>query len=377
MRKTQLTIMPHVNAIVYCRISKADTSSNNRFNKSVSLESQETANKDYATNSDMRVCSVVKHVGGAFEKPQTELLALLNTTKNKVVVVHEASRLTRSTENFPKIVRICIRNKIDICVVSTNKTYCLSNASDLEELTGLVNIANKESKLLSQRMLRIHAYKKKNQLPYGFTKDANGYTIPSQPEAGTLSLIRLLKTPGSSVRAISDMIDILKTRNTHVKFELVEFVGDKQFLLSADRLPYEMCPKQIYDTLRLYGIYKRRNLWKLNDIRAIDAGASSADSVALDDIDEVDDLAIDPDYDPEATEDDEDDGGDEDEDVLTPRTPPTPTPRTPPPTPRAPTTEWITIWYDPEIGLPPNIRIPVGMTLPNTPGTIMFPKQSI
>lgn len=327
-------------AIIICRISKfGDT-------KSVSLDSQEHEIKKFVTKNNIKIYTTFKTVGSAFKKPQNELKSLLRSCKNKNIIVYEPSRLTRNTDNFYSICSICKRQKHVITVLNLNRTFWIENPSNLSDLSKYIKIAENESIELGKRISRSIQYKKSKELEWGYSLDDKGYKIINDREVKTSKLIKLLSTAKSSITEIKNLISELSTNKDIEPFEIVEYTDSSKTrynILKTDFLPDAMTYQNIVETFNIYGIYKRNNKWKTIDISNIlnNNKASNITDNFCDDLlnlninktsKKVETLVVEP------------------------------------------LKEWISIYYDPKIGLPSDIKLPDGMELPTIPILLYIPK---
>ena len=104
-------------AIVYCRVSRMGIETSN------SLDSQEFALKKFLDDRKIGVYTVLKNIGSAFNKPQTDLKNILKSCKNKLLVVFEPARLSRNLKNFKEIYKICEKNNHDIIDFDWHERY--------------------------------------------------------------------------------------------------------------------------------------------------------------------------------------------------------------------------------------------------------------
>lgn len=334
-----------MSAIIYSRISVLNDS------RTTSLESQEDANMMFMKKNKLKLFKCFKDVGSAFSKPQKDLKTFLSSCKNKTLIVFDVSRLTRNTVNFKHIYDICKKNKHSIGVTSLDYIFHINNISNYEILFKLVLQTQQESIDIGNRIRRAYRFKKKNELQYGKKRDENGVVIDVEYEVNVMKLIYLLSTKHSPIDEIRRLITLCGNMTGKDYFDVVE-IEDVPYLhnrsrmtdLNVDFLPYEMYVKNIIETLRYYEIRKRtRGLnWTVNDIRDIYKIYLSNDKKREEskvESKEIDDLCV-----------------------------------------RMKTNvktdmKWMYVWYDPAIGLPSDIIVPVGMSLPTSASMIYLPQK--
>lgn len=303
-------------AIVFCRLSRPPS----KTHGVMSLASQQFSINHFREKYEMGTHAVLQSVGSAFSKPQTDILNLMKSSKNKVVIVYEPNRLSRSVENFKKMWDICRKNKHKIAVATLDRFFDPAFDSDYEELLKLIVQAENESRDLGRRVSRTMQYKKSREPSWGFMRDERDEIVPCPFEQKVNNLIQLLGTAGSSIAEIRFLVEELGETEGVEPFEIVEYEKDQTSDITG-RLPYGMDVYNIRDTLKIYGIKRRkRSNWEVKEIVDILKGTVSHVEREV------------------------------------------------------PREEWICVYYDPAVGLPPHIRIPPGMVLPTRACEIYIPK---
>ena len=301
-------------AIVFCRLSRAPT------HGVMSLASQQFSIDQYREKLQIGVHAVLHSVGSAFSKPQTDIMNMLKSCKNKVVIVYEPNRLSRNLDNFNKMWAICSKNKHKIAIVTLDRTFDPCCPGDYEYLAQLITQAQNESREMGMRISRTMQYKKSRETEWGFMRNDRDETVPNPNELKINKLIRLLGTAGSSVREIRDLIEELGTNDVE-PFEIIEYEDGVSRDIGTE-LPYAMDIPNIMETLKIYGVkHRKRSNWKGYEISEI-----------LKKIDKKSEKIEEKKQ------------------------------------------EWICVYYDPKVGLPPHIRIPDGMILPKHACEIYIPK---
>jgi DNA invertase Pin-like site-specific DNA recombinase len=331
------------NAIVYSRISKM----NNTLNKpTLSLESQENEINNYLISKNIPIYKSFKDIGSAYKQRRDDLISILKHCDNKLLVVYEASRLSRNVKYFTEIHNICKKHNHDIFIVNINKKFFIHDKKDSEYLFDLIKDAEKESRLIGERISRTLKMKKEQQNQY--YKSLGHYGSQDITEKKIYKLIHLLATKGSYIAEIRDLVrDVTINYENFEPFQIIEYDDDgNENYLQTTVLPYEMSNRNILDTLNAYKIKIRGENFKLADISLILSQNLNMDiDMDLNNdeyISEIENMQLD------STN-----------------------------TPNSETSisqyKWMTFLYNPSIGLPPNIEIPKGVELPNTSMMICIP----
>mgnify|MGYP000435025427 FL=1 len=276
--------------------------------------------------------------------------AILKGSKGKVLVVADPSRLSRNVNNFDEIWTICFQNKHQIAVVSINRVFNPCSESSLD-LRALIANAERESREMGEKISRTAKYKKSREAPWGYMRNEEDRIVPNEREMRTNVLIRMLGTPGSSIPEIRRVLEMVGNMEGKEPFELVEY-GDEFDLLTGKnvfkvkdlmptRLPYAMGLVDIVETLKIYEVKMRRRFFKESDVSEILADKQVITPVLPSEDELIEDFVR---MEVEREEKKEQE------------------------------VQWITIYYDPAFGLPPNIRLPAGMQLPRNKGTIVIPR---
>lgn len=324
--------------LVYCRLSRIPDSKYGIL----SLDSQEHAINMCMASHGISIFKCLKSVGSAFRLPQTDLRDMLKACKNKVLYVFEANRLSRNLGNFREIWKICVKNNINIFVVNIKQFFNSKIFSDGEILFKLIEQAEKESRDMGARISRTYRYKKSRELGWG-KMHKDGIVVDCEFELKTTKLIKLLNTTGSSVEMIYNLIKQVGKTEGKELFQIVLYdrTGNEEIV---SKLPQPMSICQIVKTLQIYEVKKRNRRWTKQDIVDILESKSSTD---------IDFDTLCDDFTSSASTNNESKTV---EHVSSEK-------------------EWIGVWYDPSIGLPPHVRLPEGMILPTIKTTLYIPKM--
>lgn len=333
-----------MSSILYCRISRM----NDKTNKYLSLESQENALIKFSDANDFKIFKIIKDIGSAFSTKQIDLKNVLKHTKNKIIICYEPSRLTRNIYNYKEICSICKSNNHKLAFVSLNKIFCIKNTQDYEDLFNFIYFAQEESKSIGIRISRTLKYKKSKQLPWNKIKDIDGNIIDDPKKQKILKLIHLLSTENSSISEIKYLIDETSYNKNYIEpFSIVEYDNQNNTVDVDTFLPFSMSKKNIVETLNLYNIPREVNnricKWNITSLNHclslfdMKNNDKKEENMQLDDIDnilsfEINKINVKEDK------------------------------------------KWIYLWYDPEVGLPPNIILPKNFILPIIPTNIYLPQ---
>lgn len=329
-------------AVVFCRLSRLPDEARGIM----SLDSQEFAILQALREHGIGVYMSIKTVGSAYTRcePQHQLINVLKNSKNKIVYVYEPNRLSRNVAVFDEIAAVCVKNHHRIFVVTLNRMF-----EDMSELTPFIREAERESVEMGRRISRTAQFKKSREPAWGKMRDERDQIVDSPHEQEINQLIRLLGNTGSSVAEIASLIRRTGATEGKEAFALVEYDSHSTDEINVTHLPYGMYPKDIADTLKYYEVRHRKRLnWTTHEIVDILAnkptGRYQGYTATVDSL--VDDFEI---------------LGESRERVEEPRA-------------EARQPQWLYLWYDPAIGLPPNVRLPPGMTLPSYPCELCIPK---
>jgi DNA invertase Pin-like site-specific DNA recombinase len=331
------------NAIVYSRISKMNNTLNN---PTLSLESQENEITNYLNSKNIPIFKSFKDIGSAYKQRRDDLISILKHCDNKLLVVYEASRLSRNVKYFTEIHNICKKHNHDIFIVNINKKFFIHDNKDSKDLFDLIKDAEKESRLIGERISRTLKMKKEQQKQY--YNSLGYYGSQDIIEKKICKLIHLLSTKGSYIAEIRDLVrDVTINYENFEPFQIIEYDDDgNENYLQTTVLPYEMSNRNILHTLNAYKIKIRGENFKLSDISLILSQDSNMDLDNDEYISEIENMQLD-------------------------------STSTPTNTPNSETSisqyKWMTFLYNPSIGLPPNIEIPEGVELPNTSMMICIP----
>jgi len=252
-----------MSAIIYSRISVL----NNSSSMPMSLDSQEDYNINFMKQYNLKLFKSFKDIGSAFSKPQKDLKFILQSCKNKTIIVFDASRLTRNIKNFSDIYKICKKNNHNIAISSMNMIFYIKITSNYEILYKLIEKSQQESIDLGKRISRSIQFKKQQELPFGQIRE-NGIIINNNHEIKILRLIYLLNTKKSSLTEIKRLLNTVGNTNKKEPFEIIEYDRFSSDTINSSYLPYPMSNKNIRDTLKYYEVRKRNKLlnWTYSDI---------------------------------------------------------------------------------------------------------------
>lgn len=334
-------------AIIYCRLSRIPDAERGVL----SLDSQEFAIKRFLDTHNMGIFSILKNTGSAFKSSQIEVKNLLKTCKNKTLVIYEPNRLSRNITNFREIYNICKKNNNNIAIVNMNTIFDIRVTSNYKILYDLIEIAQRESYEMGRRISRTYQYKKNREPAWGKMRNDLDIITDNPVEQKIDKLIKLLGKKGSSFAEVRNLINEVGVTRGKEPFEIVEYNNTSidDIVIVNDKIPNEMSVKNIIDTLKYYEIRRRKRInWSSREIQEIIDNIHRNNMVNIDNL--CDDLnAV----------------------TNLSRTVPAPIPQVP----LSQTTPgWVRIWFIPEIGLPPNVTLPEGMSIPVEACEIWIPR---
>jgi len=335
-----------MSVILYARVSKF-TQTENKF--CLSLDSQEHEIINFMRLRNLNLFKILKDIGSAFSKPQTDFKNLIRSCKNKIVLVYEPSRLTRSFENYDEIFNICKKNKHSIGFVNTGVIYdCYNDPDSYCKILPFIVKARQESIDLGDKISRSLRLKKLNQLQWGKMKNEDGSIGNNIMEINTSKLIHLLNTPGSNINEIKSLITMLGNTEGKEAFEIIEIVNGIEYPMNLKNLPYSMCIKNITDTLNVYEIPRRKYKWSNNHVKSI---LENKNSFFYEDAlcEEFEFIGVNRNI--QKVEENK-------EIEMNSKV------------------NWISFWYDPITkSIPPNVEIPSGMNFPSQATLIYLPAK--
>jgi len=333
-------------AIVFCRLSRLPDEERG----TMSLDSQEYAIQQALQSHSIGVFMAIKTVGSGYHgcEPQRQLISVLKGSKNKIVYIYEPNRLSRNVAVFDEIVAVCLKNHHSVFIVTLNRMF-EGDFNDFNDLRPFIVEAEREAYEMGRRISRTAQYKKSREPAWGKMRNERDEIVDNPHEQKINHLIRLLGKTGSSVAEIATLIYHVGVTEGKEPFALVEYDDDSTVDLNVQHLPYGMQCGNIADTLKYYEVRHRKRLnWTSHEIVNIIYNKDNKYSASVDSL--INDFDI---LGEGAVESNENETNQESKDNER---------------------QWLYIWYDPSIGLPPNVRIPHGMTLPNYPCELCIPK---
>jgi len=220
--------------------------------------------------------------------------------------------------------------------------------SNYQVLFNLIAAAQEESASMGRRIARTAAYKKSRQTVWGKIRNDRDEIVDNPAELKISRLIKLLSTSGSSVDEIKALIQETRTNTEAEPFELIEFGNNDPDRDVTNILPVGMYVRDIVETFKIYGIRKRNARWTTFDVRNVMRNVPIVNNTFT-----VDNLTTSIGV-----------------SRLTAPVPMLPI------VPENLDSGWIVIYYNPSVGLPPNITVPAGFVLPSVPTMIYLPRNT-
>ncbi|CAH6420125.1 Resolvase, partial [uncultured virus] len=252
--------------VIYCRVS-----SERQEQDGVSLDAQEQAARRLCQERGLKVVQVVREVASAMDmRRQHKLRALLPTgdaARADHLVVLAVSRLTRSVAGGLQFVQRLRHYEVQL--LSVEEQVDITTASGEYNLTNLLNHAEYEGRLISQRVSAALRLLRERGVEFGpppFGKqavrdDQNIRRFQDEPaETPVLRFVQLARTAGASLAGLNG--------------QLAQAVGDAfdtpiELDDGADALTQPLSWKNIAALLNAYGIRKRDRDWTAERARSV------------------------------------------------------------------------------------------------------------
>jgi DNA invertase Pin-like site-specific DNA recombinase len=252
-----------MNAYIYCRVS-----SERQQEFGVSLEAQEKSCREYCQARNLSVARVVKETASArTTKKQLNLTSFIESLPSEAscLVVYSVSRFSRNVQEGLALVDQ-LRQK-QIMLQSVTENIDLSTPGGEFTFTSLLNAAELESKLISDRVKQGLNYKKSLGNQYG--KPLYGKSVKyeagvrtfvkNENEFRVLRLISYLRTRGTSLKVLNLMLGQLAPEENALEF------SD-----GAKKIKTIMTWKNIAQVLNDYHIRPRHGAaWNRNTVSAL------------------------------------------------------------------------------------------------------------
>ena len=253
-------------AVIYCRISSKTQQ------HGISLQAQELACRNLCADRSYRVSNVVHEIASASEIGHGSKVTMLDTILEdmkrnedpKVLVVYAVSRFSRSA--IGGMHKALILKSVQKHLVSCTEMIDLYTSAGEFVFTQLLNAAQFESKLISDRVKSSLAYRKAQgwklgRTPYGrkavINKDGVRHFEDNLLEKDVAQLVRLLRTVGTSEKIASKAMHKISKDKSNIRFS------------HSERLFKPLDYSQIAQLLNDFGVKKRGVAWNSQSVRNI------------------------------------------------------------------------------------------------------------
>lgn len=256
-----------MSSIIYCRVSTK------LQNQGVSLDAQEAACVSFCDKNGWYVIKVVREVANASkrntQRKLSELIDKIETGELQAdyLVVFSVSRFSRNVEWGLGKLRILHNNGVQLKSVTESLDASLSDG--LFEITTLLNNAEYESRVISERIKSTINYKKGlgfkfGRAPFGkkvTTADSNGITLRTfetdRAEKNVIRFIKLTRRPGTSIDKLNRALSRITDNTTPIS------------LNRGTRLEKSLTLKNVAKLLNQYGVLKRGKIWTTASITSV------------------------------------------------------------------------------------------------------------
>jgi DNA invertase Pin-like site-specific DNA recombinase len=261
--------------IIYIRVST--------MNQSVGAQQYacvEFCNKYFLNIKEIAIEKVSAYTG----KKQNALNYLINKYENINLIVFSVDRFSRKNENATEFIDVMDYKKINLIAVKDNIN--LNTAFGKFEFRRLLNMAQYESELISERVKHSVKYRKENgihigRIPYGYNK-INKKLVKNSLEREVIKfIIKNVKTKTTSAK-LSSALYILMTK---IYMNLNDFTPilftkeDNQFEYKAfkEDEPLKITYSSMAEILNDYNIKNKGKKWTVCSIQTVCKNAYNID----------------------------------------------------------------------------------------------------
>ncbi len=254
-------------AIIYIRAST----------KEQNVESQQYACEQYCKVNKLKIKNIYIEKCSAYKKDsQPKLNVLIKNNKNTNLIVFSVDRFSRNVKKSHSYILDLEFN--NIVLISVKENLNLNTAFGKHNFRTLVNAAQYESELISERVKNSIKYRKANkihigQTPYGFKKLNKQLIRDSEETAIIRFIITTYKKHMDSNTMSEKLFHLLRNLNRPKKdFVEVSFTDeDKKYeYYQYNKLEKILISASIIsDILNDYNIKKRNKLWTVSAVTRI------------------------------------------------------------------------------------------------------------
>jgi DNA invertase Pin-like site-specific DNA recombinase len=245
-------------AIIYNRVSSI------KQNDGSSLNIQEKSCKDFAETNSLNVKASHKDVCSAFQKTSKILTNIINNKKT-VIIISNIDRFSRNTVNGLLLADIAIRNKNKLVFIQEN--LVISNSDDIKLIKPYLEIAENESKSISNRIKRSRLFLINTGkypggfIPYGY-KVINKQLLDESYEQNVISFIKLCKNNVVKSIELNNAMQKISNCNTPINC-----YDEKDNIVLEINNP--LTHSEIVNLLNDYDVLKRGLKWNNIMIKSI------------------------------------------------------------------------------------------------------------
>jgi DNA invertase Pin-like site-specific DNA recombinase len=270
-QKTTTTVTPKSvkqptkTGIIYCRVS-----TEKQQYQGTSLDTQEDLCKRYCQNNGISVLRILRESKSSGNMDMQETLKTVIEENITHLIVYSVSRFSRNVSQGLDFARqLSVKG---IALVSATELLDTSTPSGQYNLISLLNNAEFERKLISQRVRDVIQFNKSRGFVYGkapYTKQAvrdanNVRKFSSNPvEENVLRFIKLCRTPGTSQDSLNLLLSTIYRGGQ--KIQISENLGNN----ASNDLVQPLSFENIAEILNQCGLTKRGKSWTSSSIRSI------------------------------------------------------------------------------------------------------------
>jgi len=254
----------YYNAIIYIRVST----------KEQHIEAQKYSCEQFCILNNLNVKNIYIEKTSAYKgNKQIILEDILNNNKNVNLIINSADRFSRNIENCNQYINLLEKNNIDLYSVKENIN--LTTAFGKHQFRTLINTAQFESELISERVKNSINYRKANNIligsvPYGYMKK-NGILIRDDKEQAVIKFIfnnyRKFKSSAELSNNLYKLLDIFeKDQSYYVPILFTEEDDNYEYQQYNNTHKIKITYKILLNILNDYDLLKRNKQWSVSSI---------------------------------------------------------------------------------------------------------------
>lgn len=250
------------NAVIYNRVSSLNQ---NSYNKSVSLQAQESICSKFAHENSLKVKRVYKEIYSAYNREPSVLGTIIELKKN-IIIISSVDRFSRSVDVGISMAKKAIQNKNKIVFIQ--EQFLVSGYEDIDKLTEYLLKTEEESRVLGTRIKKARQYLIDNGLfaggaiPYGYQLNDRVLRI-RKSEHNIINFIKLCKKPKISSDDLNRYMIPISKNKIYEPINCYDTDG-KPILTITECLTNG----EIADLLNSYKVTKRGGEWNASKVRS-------------------------------------------------------------------------------------------------------------